>query len=193
MNAPTARGACATLACLVVCLAVAGCPNSAGITCPDGQMACNGMCIGVTADAKNCGMCGHVCPAALACIAGQCGCPGALKNCGDVCADTAVDRANCGNCGVPCGPGQICMGGSCVLSCTPNRTACNNQCVDTMFDSANCGMCGMPCGARAICCGGQCVSPGTIDHCGSCAPCPNVGDFCSTPDGPTGTFQCLAG
>jgi hypothetical protein len=191
MIARTARGVLATL----VCLVAAGCPNSAGITCPDGQMACNGMCIGVAADVKNCGTCGHACPAALACINGECGCPGALKNCGDVCVDTAVDRANCGDCKRACDPGQICAGGSCAVSCTPNLTACpgTNICVDTRFDSANCGMCGMPCQPFTICCGGVCVSPGTALHCGSCAPCPLPGDFCSAPDGPTGTFQCFPG
>src|SRR4051794_25087274 len=100
MFARTARSVGVTLACLVVSLITAGCPNSAGITCPDGQTACNGTCIGTTTDAKNCGMCGRTCPAALACIAGECGCPGALTICTDSCVDTAVDRGNCGACGM---------------------------------------------------------------------------------------------
>jgi hypothetical protein len=197
MMARTARGVFATLATgwlgLLLCLTTAGCPNSAGITCPDGQMQCNGTCIGVTADGNNCGMCGRTCPAALACIAGECGCPGALKNCGDVCVDTAVDGRNCGDCGRPCGPSQVCSGGSCMVSCGSGLSNCNGQCINTMTDSNHCGMCGMPCGQFTICCGGSCVAPGTFEHCGSCTPCPNPGDFCSAPDGPTGTFQCLPG
>ena len=190
MIARTTRGGWAVLGCLLL---LSGCPNSAGITCPDGQMQCSGTCVGVTADAHNCGGCGKSCPAALACIDGACGCPGVLQNCGDVCVDTAVDRANCGTCGMPCAAGQICSGGSCVVSCGGSQTNCGGQCVDTMSNQQNCGTCGMPCGPLTICCGGTCVSPGTAAHCGSCAPCPTPGDFCSAPDGPTGVFQCLPG
>src|SRR5690348_765441 len=80
-----------TVAVALVCLLAAGCPNSAGITCPPGQQFCSGACISVSADARNCGGCGMVCAAALACIDGKCGCPAGLDECGQRCVDFAAD------------------------------------------------------------------------------------------------------
>ena len=172
-----------TAAVALLCLLAAGCPNSAGITCPPGQSYCNGACITVAADARNCGGCGKICPDTLACIDGSCGCPGGLTECNQRCIDTNVDGNNCGSCGKACGAGTACVNGSCGITCGPNLTVCGAQCIDTQNDGANCGMCGMACPAFTICCGGQCVGTLTSQHCGSCLPCP--AGFSCVSDGPT--------
>ncbi|HEX4459721.1 MAG TPA: MXAN_6577-like cysteine-rich protein [Polyangia bacterium] len=225
---------------LALCsLLAAGCPNKAGVTCPDGQQYCNGACISVTNDLNNCGSCGKTCAAALACIHGSCGCPGSLTNCNDACIDTNADGANCGSCGNACGPGQVCSGGSCQTTCGPGLTECNSACFDTNSNPANCGSCGKVCPANnfcmggqcvpgcpapltacsnnacvdtnndpnncggcgnicttadmnpigTICCAGTCVVPDTVDHCGSCAGCPDpVNDSCFVD----GAFFCFS-
>jgi hypothetical protein len=175
-----------TVAVALVCWLAAGCPNSAGVTCPLGQQACNGVCVTLAVDAKNCGGCGKTCPAALACIDGACGCPAGLVDCNDRCVDPNVDGQNCGGCGKPCGPGTACSAGSCMVTCGTGLMACNNQCVDTQTNQQNCGQCGMPCGDRTICCGGACITPDSTDHCGSCAPCPMATPRCFDDGG----FMC---
>ena len=46
--------------------------SSAQVTCPAGQVNCNGKCITVKTDANNCGACGIVCPKGYACVNGKC-------------------------------------------------------------------------------------------------------------------------
>jgi len=163
---------------LAIPVANAVAQNGAGITCPTGQMFCGGKCIYVASDPANCGGCGTVCPGALACINGTCGCPSGLSNCADVCVDENVDGNNCGSCGAVCVAGMVCSAGMCEVTCGPNLQQCGNSCRDTMNDPMSCGMCGHKCDPNMICCAGQCVLNDTEQHCGGCAPCPNVGDFC---------------
>src|SRR5512141_1746255 len=113
-------GRASVLALIVASLAVAvffvaGCPNGAGITCPNGQTFCGGKCIFVGSDPANCGACGAVCPGSLVCISG--GCPTGLTDCADVCVDTNVDGDNCGSCGVACVAGLVCSAGMCEVTC----------------------------------------------------------------------------
>jgi stigma-specific protein Stig1 len=186
-------GRLSVLAFLAIALALLpGCPNGAGISCPTGQTLCGDKCIFVNSDPANCGGCGVACPGSLACIAGSCGCPVPLSNCGNVCVDENVDGNNCGGCGVTCGPGLVCAGGSCAVTCGPNLLQCGSACFDGNVDPHNCGMCGHTCGDFELCCGGMCVMSGTFDHCGSCAPCPNPGDFCFD-GGPGMGLTCSAG
>ncbi len=46
---------------------------TATLQCPSGQTACqNSYCADTSADSRNCGSCGSVCPSGMACAAGQC-------------------------------------------------------------------------------------------------------------------------
>jgi hypothetical protein len=72
----------------------------AGATCctPTGAAA---FCTNTGKDAKNCGACGNVCPAANPnCCAGKC-------------TNTATDNNNCGTCGIVCPTGKTCKAGVC--------------------------------------------------------------------------------
>lgn len=176
---------------LVVVSLLAGCPNGAGITCPNGQTFCNGKCIFVANDPANCGACGRACPGSLVCIAGSCGCPAGQLACADVCVDPNVDPDNCGGCGVACVAGQLCAGGTCAVTCGVNLTQCSALCIDTNNDPNNCGMCGHACNPGEICCGGSCAVTGTEAHCMGCMPC-MTGQFCYSPGGDMGN-TCTAG
>ncbi len=176
---------------VLAALLVGGCPNGAGITCPNGQTFCNGKCIYVANDPANCGTCGNACPGALVCIAGSCGCPMGQAACADVCVDENVDPNNCGGCGVACVAGQVCAGGSCAVTCGPNLVQCGAFCRDTQNDVNNCGGCGVACAAGQVCCGGSCAVTGTNAHCLGCMPCPANG-FCFTMGGDMGNV-CTAG
>ncbi len=175
------------LALVAGALLLAGCPNSAGITCPNGQNFCGGKCVYVASDPANCGGCGTVCPGSLACINGTCGCPTGLSSCADVCVDENVDGNNCGDCGIACVAGMVCSSGSCEVTCGPNLQQCGSSCLDTQNDPMNCGTCQNACGAFQLCCAGTCVQSGTDNHCGSCAPCPS-GAFCFSSGGDMGNY-----
>jgi hypothetical protein len=170
----------------------AGCPNGAGITCPNGQAFCNGRCTYVANDPQNCGQCGNVCPGLLVCINGSCGCPPNQTNCADTCVDVNVDPNNCGTCGQACVAGQLCASGACATTCGVNLMQCTNLCIDVQNDPKNCGMCGNACAATDICCGGSCVTSGTDAHCMGCVACPagmtcvnfvggDMGNVCGQP------------
>lgn len=174
-------------------VALAGCLDGAGVTCPAGEALCAGRCVALGNDAANCGACGTVCPAGLACIQGACGCPMGLAACGDACVDTQHDPANCGGCGTACGQDQFCVDGSCVFGCPAPLTICTsagNFCIDTQNDPQNCGGCFNACPQFQICCSGTCVSPDTSEHCGSCRSCMS-GEFCF--DMPGEGFFCSPG
>ena len=173
----------------------AGCPNGAGITCPNGQTFCNGRCTYVANDPQNCGMCGNVCPGLLVCVNSSCGCPPNQTNCADICVDTNVDPNNCGSCGKACVAGQLCSAGGCATTCGVNLMQCANLCVDIVNDPKNCGACGKACNPSEICCGGSCVLTGTNEHCMGCVACTS-GNFCSTVFDPVDmgySNQCTAG
>ncbi|HEY2745652.1 MAG TPA: MXAN_6577-like cysteine-rich protein [Polyangia bacterium] len=168
-------GRASVLALVAAALFATGCPNGAGLTCPNGQTFCGGRCIFVDNDPANCGGCGMACPGMLACIAGSCGCPQPLSNCGDVCVDENVDGNNCGGCGAACVSGMVCSGGSCAVTCGANLSQCGQSCVDTTIDPNHCGGCNVVCDPTMgqICCDSACVPAGTPDHCVGCAACPN--------------------
>ena len=117
-----------------------------------------------SADAQNCGACGHACSTGQSCTAGTCvtsPCPAGTTNCNGTCVNTSADAQNCGACGHACSAGQSCTAGTCVTSpCPAGRTNCNGTCVDTSTDTQNCGACGVVCsfahGAGA-CSAGSCT------------------------------------
>lgn len=80
--------------------------------CTAGLTACDGSCVDLTSDPKNCGGCGLEC--AEACVEGQCtACPPTWQACGGGCRAVDRDPRNCGLCGNACEPGTSCVQGSC--------------------------------------------------------------------------------
>src|SRR5262249_375873 len=75
--------------------------------CAGGQTPCGTQCFDIAADTRNCGSCGHVCTAGLACSNGTCqaACAIGLTQCDSRCVDAMKDAANCGGCGTACAPG----------------------------------------------------------------------------------------
>ena len=89
-----ARRIRAALLASVIGLALASACTDGGVVggdCVDGLTACGGVCLDVSADESNCGSCGHVCAAGVACIAGVCGGPDGGTVDGDASLDGQVD------------------------------------------------------------------------------------------------------
>src|SRR5208283_1368027 len=85
-------------------------------SCPGSETSCGGKCTDASSDPKNCGSCGHVCSAGLACSNGTCqsACAVGLSVCGTKCVDEASDPANCGKCGTTCPASGSCVAGACA-------------------------------------------------------------------------------
>jgi hypothetical protein len=86
-----------------------GCDDE-GNDCAVGQADCGGICVNVSSDASNCGVCGNICASSEQCCSG-------------FCVDTLTDESNCGSCGTSCGA-QSCNAGSCGDT---TAEACNNE------------------------------------------------------------------
>jgi hypothetical protein len=121
---------------------------------------CQGQCVDLQVDSRNCGACGTVCGAGSVCQAGSCmaTCPASQRSCSGQCVDVQTDRRHCGACGTVCGDGQLCTGGACVATCGAGQTPCNGACVTLASDSQNCGACGTACMSGQVCTQGQCVT-----------------------------------
>ena len=133
---------------------------------------CNGLVedgceVSRRSDPNNCGSCGHVCPAGVACLDGTCGCPTGLTQCDGFCADLQHDIYNCKTCGNVCpelpdgGPPPphmlyTCDGECGVLACENGWADCDkvkaNGCeVNVGHDAKNCGACGKQCQSGQTC------------------------------------------
>jgi peroxiredoxin len=87
-------------------------------SCPSGQTVCNGTCVNMSTDPKNCGKCGNSC-ASGSCESGACaGCPSGQTACNDTCVNISTDPNNCGKCGNTCASGESCLSGACACSPT---------------------------------------------------------------------------
>lgn len=191
-------GACPKCALGGACELTSDCQLGA---CVDGRCAvgqgscagasCGGICVDPNVDPMNCGRCGNVCPAPMACVAGQCAqlCIGGSLECGGACVDPSSNPQHCGGCNRPCGAGTICVNAACVPTCAPNQVRCGGgPCVSLDRDPSNCGQCGRSCPGTSACvanqcvplcaaplltCGSACVDPRTDPmNCGGCnAPC----------------------
>ncbi len=90
-------------------------PSDPGCACAyPGEELCNGSCVDVRSDSRNCGACGTECLGGSSCLSGTCTCANpAQKLCGGSCIDTQSDVTNCGGCGVACPQGNKCLRGKC--------------------------------------------------------------------------------
>lgn len=182
---------------LTVFVLVLGC----GEACPSGQLDCDGRCVDVSSDPRNCGACGAQCLGAQACVDGLCGCPAGTESCGGDCVTLEDDSAHCGACFTACPSGAECSAGACA--CLGDASVCDDACVSLEDDAQNCGACGNACGSAQACvagrcgcadaalraCGEECVQT-DVDarHCGGC------GNVCGAPRSCTGgACVCNAG
>jgi hypothetical protein len=126
---------------------------------------CNGTCVSIGIDSKNCGACGRDCGGAL-CGGGTCeqadptrcvpACPA-----GTICVETSSFYLSLGVCvGPVCGLTQDdfpyvdntrCM----AQDGQPGHCCVDGTCADLARDPLNCGFCGMPC-SSGVCSGGRC-------------------------------------
>jgi len=165
--------------------------------CPPQLTRCNEVCVDLSSDDSNCGVCGAKCGTGNPCIKGACpasDCPGGVF-CNGGCYDPMTDSDHCGATGDCVGPnaGQVCKGdeicdqGRCLAACGSGLTRCALTCVDLQKDPSNCGSCGTKCGNGSSCALGQCSDPGCPLLCnGSCvnpvvdnANCGACGNVCA--------------
>lgn len=151
---------------------------TAGVTvmqeasCSSGEIVCNGSCVNIFTDKKNCGVCGRTCGSQETCLNARCGpaCPkSGTTLCDDTCVDMNTDVENCGSCGNIClssppnSMGSSCSRGECIISqCSSDYGDCNQEISDgceanLRFDDNNCGSCGTKCPDGKKCSLKQCV------------------------------------
>jgi hypothetical protein len=86
-------------------------------------MMCNGKCVDLNSDPKNCGACSQPCNlTGEVCILGMCLCPAPQTACGNQCVDLNTDSSNCGSCGHNC-ENNPCDMGVCQASMIAQVTA----------------------------------------------------------------------
>ncbi len=148
-------------------------------TCPDGQEVCNGSCMDVSADPRNCGGCGRVCSFPNAsepgcadggCVLGEC--DSGWGNCDDYdvngCEEALGTPEHCRDCDHVCEYNfaqGICdtVAGACSMgACLPGHTDCNESDIDgceinTGADEEHCGDCVTECGRLESCLNGICI------------------------------------
>ena len=85
------------------------------VSCRPGLTECEGSCVNLGFDRRNCGECGAACIPGDACVNGECTseCPGDQTNCGGVCADLMTDPGHCGECDHACRTDRTCVLGTC--------------------------------------------------------------------------------
>jgi hypothetical protein len=177
---------------------------SCAVSCPTGEVACNGICIDPLTNDAFCGAKG-------------------------TCATTQGDANDSAGTNCTAHPGTVCDGkGSCSVTCAAGEVVCNGTCVDPTTNPKYCGVdatcapktgttgictgnqvcnagtCATTCAAGFVNCNGVCVDPTTdSQHCGvnaACAGgqgtagvCPN-GTVCTTTAGVTScSASCGAG
>lgn len=152
---------------------------------------CNGKCINLKTDSKNCGSCGTDCESGQSCKNGQCSCPLGKTLCDGKCVNTNADGGNCGKCGNICSGGKACLLGNC--SCTAGKkfcaesnscvglldpccggslSNCSNKCVNLQNDNKNCGSCNKNCTTEGkVCNNGSCVCSLGNEWCSASSKC----------------------
>lgn len=143
--------------------------------------ACGQVCVDISTDLSNCGVCGRACAAGEICDQGTCSinCVAGRTLCGATCADTLTDSANCGTCGMACSAERSCSGGQCV--CPVGQNDCGGVCSDPLTDASNCGSCGNACMGGQTCQQGACACPLGATYCGTaCVDTQTSSENCGT-------------
>jgi hypothetical protein len=179
-----------------------------GAACGPNELCCDGACVRVLSDARNCGRCGNACGADEQCAGGVCQCGsgsgcGAGQTCcpGLGCVDLKTDAFNCGTCRKECNPGEMCVDGSCSCNggaaCAAGSTSDALCCPGSGCSSTGTCTCGgTDCAAPRVCCNGSsCVDlrndPMNCGVCGrTCPPgltctngaCTCAGRVCAAAD-----------
>jgi hypothetical protein len=122
-----------------------GCDNSGSTIFTPGSTpvtlsycAANNSCVDFMSDSNNCGSCGNVVAAPLACVAGKASCANVTDTfCAgtNTCSDLGSDINNCGACGRACaaqaGATTICQNTTCEYSFTSTiLSTCGSVCLD---------------------------------------------------------------
>jgi hypothetical protein len=135
-------------------------PGDAG--CGTGLTECNGSCVNMASDPKNCGKCGTLCGDGSVCSQSACAttCAGGTTKCGQACVNLQTDPQNCSKCGNACPSSDYCDGGACIPSCTSTQKLCDDGglfCANVQTDNANCGDCNVACPNGWTCQTGKCL------------------------------------
>jgi hypothetical protein len=175
-------------------------PCALGLSCVDGACVCkgticDGACVDIRTDPRNCGECGKKVCAGEICAEGKPTCAPLLEPCAAPvgclgCKETQDDPVNCGFCGRQCGETEVesCRLRVCVrgISCTPPRVRCPSPtkplgggCFDLNSDLFHCGTCDNACGAGQYCANGKCVDYRSAPGCSTC-PCKVCADAAPT-------------
>ena len=83
--------------------------------CPSPKVLCNGKCVDLSTNRRNCGACGHACAPGQKCVNGVCGagaasgggagnCKAPKVMCNGKCVNLSINRENCGRAGRPARP-----------------------------------------------------------------------------------------
>ncbi len=153
----------AIVCCFVSLGSGSGCVPPTVISCPDGQLPCDGACVDVNLDVENCGTCGTSCGTDEVCAVGACMSIGACATNNGGCSPDAFCMDIAGRAECLCGPGFTGTG----LVCS----ACT-ACAAAQFMTAAC-------------------TPTTDAVCSACTVC-GVGDFASIPCSATADAVCSA-
>ena len=166
--------------------------TGSSLACEYAQALCEGRCIDVAADERNCGACGRVCRSDRTCEDGVCTCSATdAISCDGACVDPYSDPDHCGACEVTCSGGDLCVSGECMPGCPQDLTECDGICYDLDTDPEHCGSCGNACTEGSACwdgecichegpaCNGRCVDfSGDVENCGGCGAKCEPGESC---------------
>ncbi len=154
--------------------------------CLEGEICCNATCVAADNDPDNCGACGNVCSANMACEDGACVCGTELVECesneiccetpeGLVCTNPETDRDNCGACGTKCATGEAnesCLTGQCGCLKTVVNSGVEKDLIELCTDGF-------------VCCQAEpgepprgCVDINTESDCGECGNKCGAGEVC---------------
>ena len=173
--------------------------------CPGNRIQCEGKCLDITSDPRNCGACGISClvpNAAVGCSGGVCSlidCMPGYDSC-DLRRDTGcetfvrTDPGNCGGCKRRCPVGEACVDGTCtvltaepLVSVVPPEEVCEdeNPCTRNAGVDGTCEIipidCGHSCGEGRVCNGDtECVPLSDIDGPCICAAMCTPGLTCTS-------------
>ena len=100
---------------LIVLLILSSLAVSKRPGCPPSKTDCDGKCINVKTDEKNCGYCGNSCDRGETCKNGKCVSRSCRKNCddGDACTKDSCIRGRCVNDPIVCDATTTCCEGNC--------------------------------------------------------------------------------